>query len=811
MRWVGFTTNAINTSVAPISEFIERVMTVPEAGETNCSPNQPIHLPCQPGATPTPQRLRWRGEGADGGDNCPGVFNPDQDDTDDDGIGDACDNCPGVANGDQANCNETHERLRIAAAEPGARLRGDVCDPQPCSAITDINPDTCMGLNTPLCVSLGPSSFGYRLCPSGAGSTCVGFSNAPRRGVLAAGDNQFSPTENPTDYQTLPGADGRVTHAPYRCFCMRRDEATGVTVPLNDVQCRTSPDSPCLPQRSITGKLDGTGFVAMDLQPPAGTTRVNATVRENGEVPLIQVPRFEAPIADGTASGVQTLAEARTRFRNIEQGGRTDRPWVWNWSTSTTTNPIPSSVPGAGTGGSASIVFMNRFETPFTPPPVSAAPWNIAQRLQDHHPSGPVTRITRPHDRIIRNLPDWWLGAHIWYRFRRVFLGRGPMPDPVPLVARTEYVTRYVQAVFPIDAQSQGTSALWSNAPSNAVIRGLAVGRVDVRQGWTTGVIPTEGAVADLPVNDNASYAFQTADREGWGNVVAFGGRDQSGALQNSLYFTTRDVDSYGLPKFTWHRAIPGDTVAPSVREDATLTMSADGSKVFVVGGRDGSGPLGDVWVFSFSSSKWTQLATSAPFAARYDAGVAVKGNTLYIGGGVGPGGGFLGDLVRLNGDTGELYSYGWVLPSGASPDLSFDEHGDGLVYAGGYVGSWWYSDLWRVTFNEVSASSAFIHDFGWNGLGPTEGYVVVADVFHNMYWGVPGYTATGNPGGTYLLLDGQVTTATPQSPSGLLRVAGGGSSGGITRGAPGTRSTRPRGSASVEVQTPRGSRGSIR
>jgi hypothetical protein len=34
-------------------------------------------------------------------DVCPGVYDPDQLDTDDDGMGDACDNCPGLANADQ--------------------------------------------------------------------------------------------------------------------------------------------------------------------------------------------------------------------------------------------------------------------------------------------------------------------------------------------------------------------------------------------------------------------------------------------------------------------------------------------------------------------------------------------------------------------------------------------------------------------------------------------------------------------------------------------------------------------------------------
>lgn len=60
-------------------------------------------------------------------DNCPGTFNPGQEDADDDGRGDDCDRCPAVA--ESGNCNVLAERAR------GVPELGDECDPVPCADI----------------------------------------------------------------------------------------------------------------------------------------------------------------------------------------------------------------------------------------------------------------------------------------------------------------------------------------------------------------------------------------------------------------------------------------------------------------------------------------------------------------------------------------------------------------------------------------------------------------------------------------------------------------------------------------------------
>lgn len=148
------------------------------------------------------------------------------------------------------------------------------------------------------------------------------------------------------------------------------------------------------------------------------------------------------------------------------------------------------------------------------------------------------------------------------------------------------------------------------------------------------------------------------------GQVYVIGGADASGAPTDTVYVGTPD-SSGAVPSWT-----ASDTLElPAPRDGATVAVAGDG--LFLVGGRDASGPTATVWKATLDTTGALQAwkpTTSLP-AARTLSGAVIEGAFIYVLGGADAKGAtdtvFRGD-VASSGTNGTAVSR-WAVAGGTA------------------------------------------------------------------------------------------------------------------------------------------------
>ncbi|HET9200630.1 MAG TPA: kelch repeat-containing protein, partial [Dehalococcoidia bacterium] len=134
----------------------------------------------------------------------------------------------------------------------------------------------------------------------------------------------------------------------------------------------------------------------------------------------------------------------------------------------------------------------------------------------------------------------------------------------------------------------------------------------------------------------------------------------------------------------------------PSPRRDHSLVATADGSRAYVFGGRDGNGPLADFWLLDVAGGTWTQVEGGPPARFGHNTVFDVGSRRIVVFGGQGVDG-FFNDTWSFDGSAWQQLN----LASAPSPrygaGAAYDAASAGVYVSHGFTDNGRFDDTWRL------------------------------------------------------------------------------------------------------------------
>jgi hypothetical protein len=661
---------------------------------------------------------------------------------DNDGIGRRCDNCPSSWNPDQANCNYQYE-IRSDLVVLYQAVLGDVCDPDPCVSLCD---------ESDMLSDKGQCSF--------QASDSIITSSSHMYGGYTTGSGEAFLDHYDVAWNPRGGATYEAQQV-YYCTCW------------NPVDEKYYSDDECINE----GVCVVNGDPTPDLDRYTGWFE---TIRSDALV-MVDEDTAMAPCSP-------TLSPGETDPRTCEiHGSDPDRSYPYG------PPPRSLSIPPGETSAvrTDAILWGDGWGAPY--PPASLMGRNIPGGIETYRMLKfwirPLDNSSLDEDeegiyqppmysyRVLPDPehPDWnnlytslqkvrdvnlrW-GSDIFSGFwdgRLLGKIQGWLEDGPPEAKNKIVIPDLWYKINGHCPPGWESLCFFDVTSPGSALLGITFVEFDAHQRLFTRLIPSRAVQGETPGERGmAMTLLPGTSPEDEAVVVAFGGENDLGKLSSATWMAVigEEPGEAGVAYY-WQRI---GTVAgsPPARKDSAMFTDPGSGKIFLFGGEDAGGVLGDLWELSASETPhaFSTEGAVAPYwewkkihplgqvpSPRSGMAVSVDGEAAGIYGGTGPAG-QLGDLYRYNFEQGRfdlLVQSGPAPGSRANASVEYDASREKVYLFGGSEGEGLHNDLWELD-TRTGTWTRLIEDCASGTCPlPAEESLLVRDAFNGRLTLLPG------------------------------------------------------------------------